>query len=76
MTPFSSVPLTNMKLSISYPILIQTNQLDLIVCIPIRILQLLKNDISTQLSGIFNVSFSTGVPTHKKQSKLVYSITV
>ena len=49
-----------------------------------KILQLLKNDISTQLSDIFNVSFSTGVfPSilkiakvvhiHKKQSKLVYS---
>ena len=47
-------------------------------------LKLLKNDISAQLSDIFNVSFSTGVfptilkivkviPIHKKQSKLVYS---
>ena len=64
-----------MKLSISYPLLIQTNQLDL---------KLFKNDISTQLSGIFNVSFSTGVfpsilkiakviPIHEKQSKLDYS---
>ena len=51
--------------------------------IPTKILKLLKNDIS-QLSDIFNVSFSTGVfpsilkiakvvPIHKKQSKLVYS---
>ena len=49
-----------------------------------KILKLLKNDISTQLSDIFNVSFSTGVfpsilkieeviPIHKKQSKLDYS---
>ena len=48
-----------------------------------KILKLLKNDISTQLSDIFNVSFSTGVfpsilkiakivPLHKKKSKLVY----
>ena len=52
--------------------------------IPTKILKLLKNDISTQLSDIFNVSFSTGifptilkiakvVPVHKKQSKLAYS---
>ena len=51
--------------------------------IPTKILKLLKNDISTQLSDIFNVSFSTGVfpsilkrakvvPILKKQSKLVY----
>ena len=52
--------------------------------IPTKILTLFKNNISTQLSDIFNVSFSTGVfpsilkiakvvPIHKKQSKLVYS---
>ena len=52
--------------------------------IPTKILRLLKNDISTQLSDIFNVSFSTGafpsilkiakvVPIYKKQSKLFYS---
>ena len=52
--------------------------------IPTKILKLLKNDVSTQLSDIFKVSFSTGVfpsilkiakvvPIHKKQSKLVYS---
>ena len=52
--------------------------------IPTKILKLLKNDISAQLSDIFNVSFSTGVfptilkiakvvPIHKKQSKLAYS---
>ena len=52
--------------------------------IPTNILKLLKNDISTQFSDIFNVSFSTGVfpsilkiakviPIHKKQSKLDYS---
>ena len=51
--------------------------------IPTKILKLLINDISTQLSDIFNVSFSTGVfpsilkiakvvPIHKKKSKLVY----
>ena len=51
--------------------------------IPTNILKLLKNDISTQFSDIFNVSFSTGVftsilkiakviPIHKKQSKLDY----
>ena len=51
--------------------------------IPTKILKLLINDISTQLSDIFNVSFSTGVfpsilkiakvvPIHKKESKLVY----
>ena len=49
--------------------------------IPTRILKLLKNDISTQLADIFNISFSTGVfptilkvvkvvPVHKKYSKL------
>ena len=49
--------------------------------IPRRILKLLKNDISTQLADIFNISFSTGVfptilkvvkvvPVHKKYSKL------
>ena len=52
--------------------------------IPTKILKPRKNDISTQLSDIFDVSFSTGVfpyilkiakavPTFKKQSKLVYS---
>ena len=52
--------------------------------IPTKILKFLKNDISTQLSDIFTVSFSTGVfpsilkiakvaPIHKKHSKLVYS---
>ena len=52
--------------------------------IPTKILKLFKNDISTQLSDILNVSFSTGVfpsilkiakvaPIHKKQSKLDYS---
>ena len=52
--------------------------------IPTKILKLLKNDISTQLYDIFNVSLSTGVfpsilkiaevvPIHEKQSKLVYS---
>ena len=49
--------------------------------VPTRILKLLKNDISTQLSDIFNISFSTGVfptmfkvakviPVHKKDSEL------
>ena len=52
--------------------------------IPTKILKLLKNGISAQLSDIFNVSLSIGdfpsilkiakvVPIHKKQSKLVYS---
>ena len=52
--------------------------------IPTRILKLLKNDISTQLADICNISFSTGVfPTvlkvakvvsvHKKESKLDFS---
>ena len=71
-----------MKLSIAYPLLIQANQSN---SIPNKILKLLKNDISTQVSDIFNVSFSTGVfpsilkiakvvPIHKKKkSKLVYS---
>ena len=49
--------------------------------IPTRILKLLKNDISTQLADIFNISFSTGVsptilkvaevvPVHKKDPNL------
>ena len=49
--------------------------------IPTKILKLLKNDISSQLSEIFNISFSSGVfpsllkttkviPVHKKDSKL------
>ena len=48
---------------------------------PTKILKLLKNDISLQLTNIFNLSFSTGVfpsglkiakviPIHKKESKL------
>ena len=52
--------------------------------IPNKILKLHKNDISTELSDIFNVSFLTGVfpsklkiakviPIHKKQFKLDYS---
>ena len=52
--------------------------------IPTRILKLLKNDISTQLADIFNISFSPGVfptilkvdkviPVHKKDSKLDFS---
>ena len=52
--------------------------------IPARILKLLKNDISTQLADIFNISFSTGVfptilkvakvvPVHKKDPKLDFS---
>ena len=71
-----------MKLSISYPFLIQSKSYGP-NSIPTKILKLLKNDISTQLSDIFNVSFSTCVfpsilkiakvvPIHKKQSKLVY----
>ena len=49
--------------------------------IPVKILKLLKNDISQQLSDIFNMSFSTGqfpsvlkiakvIPIHKKQSRV------
>ena len=52
--------------------------------IPTKILKLLKNDISSQLSEIFNISFSSGVfPSilktakvilvHKKDSKLDFS---
>ena len=49
-----------------------------------KILKLLKNDISQQLSDIFNMSFLTGqfpsvlkiakvIPIHKKQSKVDYA---
>ena len=52
--------------------------------IPTKILKLLKNDISSQLSELFNISFSSGVfpsilktakvvPEHKKDSKLDFS---
>ena len=52
--------------------------------IPTKVLRLLKNDISSQLSEIFNISFSSGVfpsilktakviPVHKKDSKLDFS---
>ena len=52
--------------------------------IPTKVLKLLKNDISSQLSEIFNISFSSGVfpsilktakviPVHKKDSKLDFS---
>ena len=52
--------------------------------IPVKILKLLKNDISQQLSDIFNMSFSTGqftsvlkiakvIPIHKQQSKVDYT---
>ena len=52
--------------------------------IPVKILKLLKNDISQQLSDIFNMSFLTGqfssvlktakiIPIHKKQSKVDYT---
>ena len=52
--------------------------------IPTKVLKLLKNDVSSQLSEIFNISFSSGVfPSilktakvilvHKKDSKLVFS---
>ena len=40
--------------------------------IPIKILKLLKNDISSQLADIFNISFSTGVfPTILKGSPCI-----
>ena len=40
--------------------------------IPTKILKLLKIDISTQLSDIFNVSFSTGIfPSILKKAKVV-----
>ena len=49
-----------------------------------KILKLLKNDISQQLSDVFNMSFSTGqfpsvlkigqvIPIHKKQSRVDYT---
>ena len=52
--------------------------------IPTKILKLLKNNISSQLSEIFNISFSSGVspsilktakviPVRKKDSKLDFS---
>ena len=52
--------------------------------IPTKILKLLKNDILSQLSEMFNISFSSGVfpsilkiakviPIHKKDSKLDFS---
>ena len=51
--------------------------------IPTKILKLLKNDISSQLSEIFNISFSSGIlplilkaaknPIHKNNSKLDFS---
>ena len=52
--------------------------------IPVKILKLLKNDISQQLSDIFNMSYLTGqfpsvlkiakvIPIHKKQSKVDYA---
>ena len=52
--------------------------------IPMKILKLLKNDISQQLSDVFNLSFLTGqfpsvlkiakvIPIHKKQSKVDYA---
>ena len=51
---------------------------------PVKILKLLKNDISRQLSDIFNMSFSTGefpsvlkiakvISIHKKQSRVDYT---
>ena len=51
--------------------------------LPTKILELLKNEISTHLADIFNLSFSSGVfpsilkiakviPLHKKESKLFY----
>ena len=53
------------------------------ISILVKILKLLKNDISQQLSDIFNMSFLTGqftfvlkvakvIPIHKKQSKVDY----
>ena len=52
--------------------------------IPVKIFKLLKNDISQQLSDIFNMSFRTGqfpsvlkivkvIPIHKKQSRVDYT---
>ena len=52
--------------------------------IPTKVLKLLKNGISSQLSEIFNISFSSGIfpsilktakviPVHKKDSKLDFS---
>ena len=53
--------------------------------IPVKILKLLKNDISQQLSDFFNMSFSTGqfpsvlkiakaIPIHKSNQKLIIQI--
>ena len=52
--------------------------------ISVKILKLMKNDISQQLSDIFNMSFSIGlfpsvlkiakvIPMHKKQSRVDYT---
>ena len=53
--------------------------------IPIKVSELLKNDIYSELSEIFNISFSIGlsfpsilktakiIPVHKKDSKLDFS---
>ena len=52
--------------------------------IPVKILKLLKNDISQQLSHVFNMSLSTGpfplvlkiakvIPTYKNQSRVDYT---
>ena len=46
---------------------------NMVINLPVKILKLLKNDISGQLHGIFNMSFSTGkfpsvlkIAKHKK----------
>ena len=73
--PTSSDEITNLILSLNESKSVGPNGL------PTRILKLLKNDISLQLTNIFNLSFSTGVfpsglkiakviPIHKKESKL------
>ena len=73
--PTSSDEITNLILSLNESKSVGPNGL------PTKILKLLKNDISLQLTNIFNLSFSTGVfpsglkiakviPIHKKESKL------
>ena len=73
--PTSSDELTNLILSLNKSKSVGPNGL------PTKILKLLKNDISLQLTNIFNLSFSTGVfgsglkiakviPTHKKKIKI------
>ena len=76
--PTSSDEITNFILSLNESKSVGPNGL------PTKILKLLKNDVSLQLTNKFNLSFSTGVfpsglkiaeviPIHKKESKLKWS---